>query len=97
MTKEVKVVTIEKSQFSCPYSWPYRYTFTISNRKIVNREGKMFLWPFSKSFCLTPPTIYNTFWRAGRRGSQQVENLLEIVNLRFTIFTIYDFFDCHYL
>jgi len=29
----------------------YRYTFTISNRKIVNQAGNLVFLAFSKSFC----------------------------------------------
>jgi hypothetical protein len=47
-----------------------------------------------------PPRLWHQFpcanWRRrGWRESQQSQNLLEIVNLRFTIFTIYDFSECH--
>ena len=37
------------------------------------------------------------FGLGGKAGESTVKNFLEIVNLRFTIFSIYDFYECHYL
>jgi hypothetical protein len=66
--------------------------FTISNRKIVNREGKMFLWPFLKSFWLRLPQRF-TIRFGGREGGGVNSQKL----FRNRKFTIYDFFDLRFL
>jgi hypothetical protein len=56
----------------------------------------MFLCPFPKVFGFDSPNDLQYGLAGGKAGESTVKNFLEIVNLRFTIFTIYDFYECHY-
>jgi len=101
MTPAVKVVTnakIVKSKFSYPYSCPYRYMFTFSDRKFVNRAGNLLgFLASSKSFCFWLPqsfTVIFGWWRVGGVNSQKL-----FWNRKFSIYDFFDFrfYDCHYL
>ena len=57
----------------------------------------MFLCPFPKVVGFDSPNDLQYGLAEGKAGESTVKNFLEIVNLRFTIFTIYDFYECHSL
>ena len=56
----------------------------------------MFLCPFPKVVGFDSPNDLQYGLAEGKAGESTVKNFLEIVSLRFTIFTIYDFYECHY-